>query len=145
MPTFEYEFFSLYAPEGWADVTESLGVENAPITLALPNGVGALQLSISRYVRGEKPNPSLDALVDMLREFATSQGFGAPDNVSTQLGRISIAAGSFSADGDFVRVWYLSDGLDFAMVTYVCEVGREFSELETCEQIVSSLQFAPRA
>lgn len=144
MPTFEYEFFSLYAPEGWADVTESLEIENSPITLALPDGVGALQLSISRYVQGEKPTPSLDVLVDMLREFATSNGFGAPANVSTQSGKISIAAGSFSADGDFVRAWYLSDGLDFAMATYVCEIGSEFSELETCEQIVSSLEFAPR-
>jgi hypothetical protein len=145
MPTFDYEFFSLYAPEGWADVTESLEIDNSPITLALPEGVGALQLSVAGYIRGEKPDPRPGQLAEMLKEFGQSRGLGPPNQVTMQAGRISKAAGSFSDDGDFVRVWYLTDGLHFAMVTYVCEMGCESLELDTCEHIVSSLEFAPRA
>jgi len=144
MPTFEYDLFSLRAPEGWADVTESLGIENCPITLALPEGVGALQLSVARYIRGETPDPTPRQLAEMLKEFGQSRSLGPPNQVTMQAGRISKAAGSFSDDGDFVRVWYLTDGLHFAMVTYVCEMGCESLELDTCDQIVSSLKFAPR-
>ncbi len=53
-----------------------------------------------------------------------------------------MAAGSFLSGGDFVRVWYVSDGLSFARVTYVCEAGRETEELADCEQIIGSLAFA---
>ena len=144
MSTFEFEFFTVDLPEEWADVTASLGVENAPITLALPDGVGALQFSVGRYVRGERPDPTHDILVEMLIEFGKSKSLGEPKHFAMQAGRISIAAASFSADGDFVRVWYLSDGLDFAIVTYACEMGSELRELEACEQIVRSLEFTAR-
>jgi hypothetical protein len=52
-----------------------------------------------------------------------------------------MVAGSFMSGDDFVRAWYVSDGLSFALVTYVCEAGGEADELAECEQIVGSLAF----
>jgi hypothetical protein len=142
MPVIHFAAFTVVAPAGWEDVTDSLEIEDPPITLARADGVGALQFSIAVYSRGERPDPSPDELLGMVVEFGKSRGLGTPGAVLTRAGPLRIAAGSFLSDDDFVRVWYVSDGLSFALVTYVCEAGREAEELADCEQIVRSLVFS---
>ena len=43
-----------------------------------------------------------------------------------------------------MRAWYVSDGLSFALATYVCEAGSEAEEVADCEQIIGSLAFIAR-
>jgi hypothetical protein len=142
MPPIRFNLFSVNPPGGWVDVTYSLDVVTPPVTLARPGGVGALQFSVAAYSGGERPDPSPDQLLGMLEGFGESRGLGAPQAaVATRAGRLRLAAASFRSEGDFVRVWSVSDGLNFALVTYVCEAGRESEELADCERIVRSLAF----
>jgi len=96
------------------------------------------------YSGGERPEPSPNQLLGMVEEFGDSRGLGTPEAVVTQAGRLRLAAGTFLSDDEFVRAWYVSDGLSFALVTYVCEAGRESEELADCERIVRSLAFMTR-
>jgi hypothetical protein len=142
MPSFGFPTFVITARNGWEDVTESLETEGAPVTLARSDGVGALQFSIARYRSGVRPDPMPEQLLKMVREFGKAKGLGTPASVETEAGRLRLAAASFVAEGDFVRVWYASDGWSVALVTYVCEAGSEGEELAECEEIVRSLDFS---
>jgi hypothetical protein len=144
MPTIEYPSFAVDVPDDWEDVTDSVEVEDPPFTLNRLDGVGALQFSVGLYSGGAKPDPSPDDLLRMLVDLAESRGLGPPMTVTTQSVPLRLAAGSFRSDGDFVRVWYVSDGWSVALVTYLCEWDLEASELVICEQIVRSLVFKPR-
>lgn len=142
MPTIRFPAFAIVAPDGWEDITDSLEVEDPPITLARAAGPGVLQFSTAVYCGGKRPDPSPDRLLEMLEEFGESRRLGTPVAVVTRAERLRLAAGSFSSGGDFVRVWYVSDGLSFALVTYLCEPGSEAEEVADCERIVESLTFA---
>jgi hypothetical protein len=144
MPVVQFAAFSVVVPDGWEDITESLDIEDPPITFARPDGVGALQFSIAAYSSGERPDPSPEDLLGMVEEFGQSRGLGSPGNTVTRPGPLRMAAGSFLAAGDFVRAWYVSDGLSFALATYLCEEGSEAEELAECEQIIGSLAFITR-
>jgi hypothetical protein len=144
MPEMRFPTFTVLIPEGWEDVTDSLDIEDPPITLARADGVGALQFSIASYSSGERPDPSPNDLLEMVEEFGQSRGLGSPGDVLTRSGPLRMAAGSFHADGDLVRAWYVSGGLSFALATYVCEAGREAEELADCEQIIGSVAFIAR-
>jgi len=141
MPSLRFWAFVVTAPDAWEDVTESIETEDRPITLARAEGVGALQFSIASYSTGVQPDPSPDQLLEMVQEFGQTRGLGMPEAVQTEVGRLRLAAASFMSEGDFVRVWYLSDGVSFALATYVCEAGRETDEMAECEEIVRSLCF----
>jgi hypothetical protein len=148
MPRIAFPSFAVDAPRGWADVTDSVEADDPPFTLNRvggAGGVGSLQFSVGLYRGGPKPDPTPGQLLGMLDEFAGSRGLGRPGDVATERRpSLRLAAGSFSLDGNFLRVWYLSDGLSFALVTYTCAAGQEAEELADCERIVRSLVFAPR-
>jgi hypothetical protein len=142
MPLIRFPSFTVQAPDGWQDITDSVEADDAPFTLARADGVGALQFSVALHTGGERPGPSPQQLLEMVEEFGQSRGLGVAGAVATQAGPPQLAAGSFESDGDRVRVWYVSDGLSFALVTFVCEAGREADELAECELIVRSVRFA---
>ena len=133
--------FTLQRLSGWLDTTHELDVPNPPWTFTRPDGVGAFQFSVSRYVSGPLPNPSASVLLSMLREFAVSRELGEPANIVTEDGDLRLAGASFRTGDDFIRVWYVSDGYSFAKITYTCACGVEQAELSDCEQMVRTLRF----
>jgi hypothetical protein len=126
---------------GWADISDDIEGDDKPFTLAKPDGVGAFQFSPALYRGGALPSPSADGLLEMVRESGRARRLGEPLDEALLEGRLASAGASYHSGGDFVRVWYVSDGSNIALVTYVCECGHEQAELEECEQIVSTLQF----
>ena len=133
---------ALELPEGWVDITREVEGENPPWSVAHEDGTGALQFSVALYVGGTIPNPTPDQLVEMVRRFGVAQGWDAAREVDTQSDRLRIAAASFRTADAFVRVWQVSDGRNFAFVTYTCQVkGGEERELPVCEGIVRSIEF----
>src|SRR6266568_2385112 len=107
-------------PDGWADMTSELS-KGPEFTVARPNvGTGALQLSIMSYKSGVAPMPSSRDLLHFAEDFGRSRKLGPPLDKVTIDGALKLAALSFHVDADFVRVWYVSDGLSFAFATYVC-------------------------
>jgi len=77
----------------------------------------------------------------MVASFAQGGGLGAPREVAVEAVPLRLAAGSFTWGEDFLRVWQVSDGRNFAMVTYTCESGQERRELDECERIVRAIEF----
>jgi hypothetical protein len=135
MPRISHPTFTVDAPHGWEEIPESVW------TLARPDGVGALQFSVAIYTGGKPPQPSTSELLGMVKDFARARGLGVPRSIAVKSEPLLSAAGSFRYGDDFLRVWQVSDGLNFAFVTYVCESGQESKEMFDCEQIVSSLSF----
>jgi hypothetical protein len=142
MPTIAFDSFTVQAPRGWADITEALDDDNAPYTLARNNdGVGALQFSIALYESGPIPDPAPADLLRLVKDFGRKQQLGTPADTLKEEGPPRLAAGTFVGDDDFVRVWQVSDGRNFALVTYCCAPMDAGPELAACEKIVRSISF----
>jgi hypothetical protein len=145
MPRVAFDSFAVQVPHGWADITDTVEADNPPYTLARRDGVGALQFSIALYKSGSIPDPTSAVLLGMVEEFGRKQGLGDPTAVVTEAGRLLFAAGSFAWGDDLLRAWQVSDGRNFAFVTYTCAAEDAGPELAECEQIVRSIAFCPKS
>ena len=128
-------------PEGWYDVTDSA---DGPSTLARSEGVGALQFSVAKYKSGTEPELDQAALRRLLFSFGESRRLGTPTNVSEGVGHSPFVAGDFNSAAELVRVWYVSNGRDVALVTYVTEQPHDTKvpdETRSAQGIVESLEF----
>ena len=126
-------------PGGWNEVTDL--EDGAPFTLAKPDGVGALQFSPAVYKGGRVPSPSVDDLLEMVTEFGVQHDLGDAFGYGTDDATIRLAGANYHDGEDFIRVWYVSDGKSFVLVTYVCQWGLERKEIDECEEIVRSVRF----
>jgi len=141
MPRIMFDSFSVVALPCWEDISGSVESDERCFTLARGDGIGALQFSVARYTEGLVPDPSPHDLSEMVAAFAEARGLGAPREVIVESVPLRLAAGSFALGEDFLRVWQVSDGRNFAFVTYTCESGQQHRELGECERIVRSLLF----
>jgi hypothetical protein len=141
VPQIVFDTFAVWAPAGWADFTATVDTDNPPYTIAHRDGLGALQFTAIMYKSGPVPNPTQADLQEMVEEVGARLGLGAPANVRTERGPPKLAAGSFAWGDNFLRVWQLSDGRNFARATYTCAAEYGASELATCERIVRSIEF----
>ena len=144
MPRVAFDTFAVDVPRGWADITDTVEAGSPPYTLAHRDGVGALQLSVALYQSGPVPDPTPAVLRRMVEEFGLKRGLGEPWAVVMEPGPPVLAAGSFAWGDDFVRVWQVSDGRNFAFVTYTCAAPDAGAELLACERIVRSIVFRSR-
>lgn len=134
--------FTIDLAKDWCDLEPDPVGEAQPRTLSRPLGVGALQLSTAIYRGGKRPNAERFVLLSLLLDFASSRGLGEPADIVTSENKLSLtAAASFRWQKDFVRLWYISDGSNFAMVTYTCAWGQQDGELPDCERMLETLRF----
>lgn len=136
-----FSHFILDLPEEWDDVTEEMD-EGDLVTLAKPeSGKGALQISSAVYRGGAVPRIATAQLEELRDDFARTRKLGIAIATSSSDSSLAIAAGSYRSGKDFIRVWYVSDHVNVALVTYVCQWRFRDDESATCERIVQSLQF----
>ncbi|WP_224247234.1 hypothetical protein [Hyalangium gracile] len=133
----------LKVPQDWADITDELEGDDKPYTVADPQeGVGALQLSTGLFQGGVVPHPSESDLRAMVLRFGEERGLGdALDETRFTKNSLMGAGMSFHEGEDLIRVWCVSDGKNFALVTYTCAWADREREAALCEEIVESLQF----
>ena len=143
MPCVKFDRFAVQVPCGWGDITDTVEADSPPYTLAHRDGIGALQFSVALYQAGPVPEPTPEDLREMVEKFGRAHGLGEPSAVVAEPGPPTLAAGSFACRQDFLRVWQVSDGRDFAFVTYTCAAGAEAAELSVCERVVRSIVFRP--
>lgn len=126
-------------PSTWENITDSVSSPHRPWTLAKKNGWGALQFTIALYDGGAKPNVSFDTLEDTVRSTAATMEFRQPTQFTrkTEGSRFMVSA-DFCDREQFVRVWHLTDGWNFAWITSPEE---ERTELPEAETIVSTIEF----
>ena len=142
MPRTGFPNFSIDLPPDWGDCTVDVEADTPPATVARDDGIGALQFSIALYESGPRPQGDVGELQELLDGFAESRGFTSPSERVRETSPRGLVAASFQWDDDFVRVWYLSKGGNFAFVTYTCERSNlEAGELREAEKIVRSIQF----
>lgn len=130
-------------PAGWFDVTDDLP-ESSPVTLAKPDGVGAIQFSVAKYQGGLQPTIDDAALQSLLLTFGESRGLGSPGNTHKGEGIHRFVSGDFDLMDELVRVWYVSNGQDVALVTYVTQQPKNqmvAGELCDASAIIESLEF----
>ena len=109
----------LRIPTGWGDITTELP-PGSPPTLARGAGIGAVQFSVARYQRGTKPDIGYDELRSLFIDFCQTHTLGQiePSVLPTENPKILCVGGAATVSGEFVAVWYLSNGIDAALVTY---------------------------
>lgn len=129
--------------EGWADITDDLA-EGTPPTLAKPDGMGALQFSVARYVEGVRPNVDRNGLEALLAEFAHSRALGPASEHENGQAESQFVGATFFQGDDLIRVWYLTNSEDVALVTYVGPADATpatATELAEASAIVHSVAF----
>jgi len=134
---------SVILPDGWFDVTHDLP-EGSPYTLGKADGLGALQFSMAKYRSGTRPRITVQELRGLLYEFGQSHGLVDAVTVREGLGQNIFVVGDFSSENEVIRVWYVSNSDDVALVTYVAQEpinSQVESELQDSEGIVASLDF----
>ena len=105
----QFPGFSIALEPDWYDVTHEVEGENPPITIAKPEGWGALQFSVANYRSGAIPNPSTEDLRTLLFEFAERNRLGMAHDICVEENSLLLAAASFRPDL-WMRAWYVSNG-----------------------------------
>lgn len=105
-------------PPSWADITLDLP-EGSPPTFARADGVGALQFSVMRYKSGEAPRFDAAALEALLSKFENAQGLRSAAETEVVQDSPTVVAGCYTREDELVRVWYVSNGLDLALATFL--------------------------
>ncbi|HBJ85974.1 MAG TPA: hypothetical protein DDZ88_19325 [Verrucomicrobiales bacterium] len=131
----------------WCDITDTLPVGTTP-TLALEGGIGALQFSIAQYSRGKPTNIERVHLEQLLYYFEDAQDLGRVHEVIQFHGDGTFGIScDYDQPSEFIRVWYVTDGMSIAFVTYTStnDQSEAFqSELGQATAIAESVQFHPR-
>lgn len=104
-------------PTDWDDITTELPSDTPP-TLARCNGVGALQFSVAKYVSGPVPDIDATELRGFLTDLGSRRGLSI-SSLSAGVGRNRFVVGTHEAGGELIRVWYVTNARDLALVTYV--------------------------
>jgi hypothetical protein len=134
--------FSILVDPRWSDTTQSLQDPNAPFTVEdREKGVGALQFSAALYRSGECPAPTPQALLDLVKDFGRRRNLGSPSDAVMFQEKVVGAAASYRIKGDFVRVWYVSDGKNILLITYLSEWAKRFQEKKEYERIPREVSF----
>jgi hypothetical protein len=133
----------LVAPPHWEDMTDLVPGTNAPFTLAkVTEDIGVLQFSTALFESGKLPNAGVKVLEELLREFAFQKELGDPLwRGSHKGGKTSYASATYRAGRDFTQVWYVSDGKNFALVTYTCYWKDRDAQAVEREAIVKGMTF----
>jgi hypothetical protein len=131
----------------WRDITDTLPA-GAPPTLALEKGIGALQFSVAKYSEGKPPHIQISHLERFLYYFEDAQGFERNCKATQFDGKDTFGIScEYDLPSSFIRVWYVSDGMNLAFLTYTStnDQSEVFqSELRQATVIAESVQFHPR-
>lgn len=137
----EFPGFCLRIPIGWDDLSDYES-DDTPFTIADPeNGVGAIQITPAVFRAGKAPDISIEDLASMLCDFAMAQGLGTAKPVRVVNDSMLVVRAEFLCADDFIVVWYVSDGTNILLITYVCQAEVQALEREVSESIVRSVKF----
>jgi hypothetical protein len=115
---------------------------NGPATFCRSGSANSLQVSWAEY-RGGNPLPQIssESLKQMAIDFGQKQNLGAPLDSSGGVCKFgSFGTATFRSEKfPLVQIWFLCNGQDHIMATYICDVAPEASELEETQEIAIGL------
>lgn len=134
----------LHLPDGWVDTTHELP-PGSPHTLVREGGFGALQFTVGICKPGVQPNMTRTELERLLCHFEDAQNFGRKEKgVAFEEGKSFGISCDYHHEAQFVRVWYVTNGMDIAFITYLSDQLNPLCEDELGEAtaIAESVEFA---
>lgn len=143
---FHFSSFSFDIPDDWGDITPDDDPMH-PFTIALDEGVGVIQFSLAEWKSGEFPTIADGQLRSMFEKYCEAQQL-VTEASAFRKGRILGVGGRGSLEGDLVGAWYISDGANVALVTYLGgQPGTALTEAEfkVAERMVESADFSGQA
>src|SRR5688572_18678978 len=100
-----------------------------------------LQFSLANYVKGKIPNPTESDLITLAKKSGMKAGFGLitkTDSGNCKFGKFGTAA--FTSEQYITaQVWYLSNGKDFILASYLCSKDPSEIELQEVKNIVMNV------
>jgi hypothetical protein len=143
-----FEGFSGVVPEGWKasrdEVTYSEAGLHAPMRFHSPGRLGVLRVSVPWLDPDEQPGADPEELDGMVREWGLRRGVDEPLTCASGLqgvqGGLARAAASYRIGGDFVEVWFISDGTTLIKGSYVCKWDERDVDRAAREALVGSLR-----
>lgn len=131
--------------QGWGDYS-SENPDGPPTFLRDASECpGPLQVSLTLYKSGKKPDPGEADLIDMARELGGSHGFGDLKGVTGGECAFGIYGTCIFASSEYPRAqfWYLSNGYDFILATHLCPEEPDPVEVREADEIVMALRTGP--
>ena len=141
-----YEGFSVVLPDGWAELeddgtfAESDG--DIPIRFAREGGgAGKVLVTVPMLDAEEQPGEDAAELLALARGWGTRRGLAEPIASATQERRgAMMATAVYALRGQFVQLWFFSNGASLVHVSYVCDWDEREDERTPREAIVASLR-----
>jgi len=138
--------FVINLPDGWKDCSEENPGGPPTFIRTASESPGVLQCSMELYAGGEKPQPDEDGLVKMAINVACEQDWG--EFVKSDHGKCAFGiygtAIFKSAKHNHMQVWYLSNGLDFILVTLISDSNASSQKALEAQNIVKKLNIKPK-
>jgi len=142
----DYDGFSILLPPGWHEINEDATYSDPDEVPAAAFGTGSGTLHVSLVALEEDDEPTLtrDAARTLALDWGRRRGLAAPLAVAAGAGaKGATATASYRLGGDFVQVWFLTNGHDVIQASYVTGWGAQESERDAREAAVASLRFRP--
>ncbi|MEO7331516.1 MAG: hypothetical protein ABI193_23280 [Minicystis sp.] len=142
-----FEGFSLTLPEGWFDVLDDATYaehdELPPFRFAAPQGPGALLVSCADFHPDDRGHAETSVVLALAHEWGERRGLGQPlSQRSETRDDIALATAVYDVRGDFVELWFLTNGRALVQASYVCPWADREDERAPREAIMASLRFA---
>ena len=137
----------IWLPDNWANISDQN--PDGPLTMCWDDATasGALQLSVAEYSGGKEPRPSEADLIKQATDFGQRRRWGQLVHSSSGPCVLGIyGTASFTRpdsmptdDAQYAQIWFLSNGLDFVMVTFFGMVTPPECELFDTQRIVEAI------
>lgn len=143
-----YEGFSVVLPDGWSDpggdATFAESDEDPPVRFAAERGgAGMVLVTVPLLDPDELPGADAADVAALAQDWGVRRGLSAPITSATESRRDgTIATAVYALRGQFVQLWFLSNGASLVHASYVCTWDAREEERAPREALVASIRFA---
>ena len=143
-----YEGFSVVLPDGWSDLFDETTLAESdgdpPVLFASERGgPGMVQVTAPLLDPEELPGNDATELAALAQDWGVRRGLATPLAAATQARRDgTMATAVYALRGQFVQLWFFSNGASLVHASYVCDWDAREEERASREAVVASLRFA---
>jgi len=137
----------IWLPDDWATIENPDG----PLTMCwqAPEATGAFQVSTAEYTKGPEPRPTENDLIKLAVGFGHQHNWGELTNSFSGkcvMGSFGTAlfqrTNSMPTEASaYCQVWFLSNGLDFVLATFITMEQPDGREVAAAQRIAEGIDF----
>ena len=141
-----YEGFSVVLPDGWSEREDDATFAESDGDLSIRfapegGGAGTVLVTVPLFEGDEQPGDSEAELLALAHGWGARRGLAAPIASATQARRgAMMATAVYALRGQFVQLWFFSNGASLVHASYVCDWDAREDERTPRETIVASLR-----